>query len=315
MMRKINLFHCLLIGGLIATTQLLAQSPTGPTPPPPPNEAAELIKQGEKLNSEGKQDEALAKYREALTLLPKLYGANWGAGVALDLKGEYEEARKYLSRAIELASPEQKQQALRTMAVSYAFESNAAEATKYEQPVFEARLAKPDYTGAAEIANELARIDLESGDFDNAFAWYEKGYKTALRKPDLTDADKALWLFRWENAQARIAVRRDDRDAAQKHVAAAKAALDKANNPDQAKFFPYLTGYVAFYSGDYKTAISDLQKADQRDPFILCLLAQAYEKNGDSEKATDFYRKVMESNAHNPANAFARPLARKKLAG
>jgi tetratricopeptide (TPR) repeat protein len=90
-------------------------------------------------------------------------------------------------------------------------------------------------------------------------------------------------------------------------------ALDKANNPDQARFYPYLTGYVAFYAGDYKTALADLQQADQRDPFILGLLGQAYEKSGDQKQAADYYRKVLTSNAHNPTNAFARPLAKKKL--
>ena len=129
----------------------------------------------------------------------------------------------------------------------------------------------------------------------------------------MSDADKNLWLFRWENAQARIAARRGQREDAQKHVSAAKVALDKANNPDQARFYPYLTGYIAFYGGDYKTAIADLQQADQRDPFILSLLAQAYEKSGDQERAMDYYRKVLASNAHNPTNAFARPLAKKKL--
>ena len=43
------------------------------------------------------------------------------------------------------------------------------------------------------------------------------------------------------------------------------------------------------------------------------LLAQAYEKSGDQTRATEYYRKVMTSNAHNPTNAFARPLAKKKL--
>ncbi len=90
-------------------------------------------------------------------------------------------------------------------------------------------------------------------------------------------------------------------------------ALDKANNPDQMRFYPYLTGYTAFYAGDYKMAISELQKADQHDPFILVLLGQAYEKSGDVSQARDYYRKVLEINFHNPTNAFARPLAKKKL--
>jgi tetratricopeptide (TPR) repeat protein len=282
---------------------------------PPAPAALDLVKQGEKLNSEGKQDEALALYRQALEMSPNLYEAQLASGMALDLKGNYGEARQHLTKAIELAPADSKQQALRTIAFSYAFERNANEAAKFEQQVFDARMFAHDFTSAAETANELARIYLESGDTTNAYKWYQSGYETAQHKPDLSEAEKNLWLFRWENAQARIAARNGKMDQVQQHVAAAKAALDKANNPDQARFFPYLTGYVAFYAGDYKTAIADLQKADQRDPLILVLLGESYEKSGDPSQAMDYYRKVLSSNAHNPTNAFARPLATKKLAG
>jgi tetratricopeptide (TPR) repeat protein len=96
---------------------------------------------------------------------------------------------------------------------------------------------------------------------------------------------------------------------------AAKAALEKANNPDQAQFVPYLTGYVAYYLGDYQTAIADLGKANQEDAFNLVLLAQSYEKAGDAAHAKEYYGKVMANNGHGPTNAFARPIAKKKLAG
>ena len=76
---------------------------------------------------------------------------------------------------------------------------------------------------------------------------------------------------------------------------------------------PYLEGYVAFYGGDYPAAINDLEKANQKDPFILVLIAQAYEKSGDQKNAMDYYRKVLEIYAHNPTGAFARPLAQRKV--
>ena len=309
-MFRVLIVACLLTG--FAWTQ---QSPGVPASAPAPGSPAELVKQGEKLNSEGKQDEALALYGKALEQSPNLYEAHLDAGVALDLKGEYQEARKHFAKGIEVAPADVKPQALRAMAMSYAFEGNAKEAEKFEQQVFVARLANRDFTGAAGIANELARIYLESGDTENAYKWYKAGYEAALQKPDLGEAEKNLWIFRWENAQARIAARRGRHDEAQKHVVAAKAALDKANNPEQARFYPYLVGYVAFYAGDYKTAIANLQRADQSDPLILALLAQAYEKSGEQARAVDYYRKVLASNAHNPTNAFARPLAKKKLAG
>lgn len=247
---------------------------------------------------------------------PASFDSLLSTGRQLDLKGDYAEARKAIAQAIEAApSPNAKAQAERTMAISYAFQNKAADAARYEQPVFDSQLAANDYYAAGETADELARMYLESGDLNDAYTWYQKGYETGLKQPDITESRKNVWGFRWESAQARIAVRRGNREEAQKHVLAAKDYLDKAGDPQQQSFYPYLTGYVAFYEGDYKTALADLQNANQRDPFILSLRAQACEKTGDSARAMDYYRKVLTFNTHNPANAFARPIAKPKLQG
>jgi len=307
--RRFCLAVCFLFFALLCPAQQSA--PT--QPPPPPGSPQDLVQQGQKLSREGKQDDALALFRQAMEKAPGFSDAHLATGIALDLKGDYAGARKHLSRAIDLAGPDTKAQALRTMAVSYAFEGNAHKAAEYEKQVFDDRIAHTEWLAAATVCNELARMYLESGDSQNAYKWYKKGYETMTRKADLTEADKNLWLFRWENAQARIAARRGKAADAQQHTVAAKAALDKANNPDQAKFYPYLTGYVAYYTSDYKAAIAELQKADQHDPLNLALLAEACEKSGDDAQAKDYYRKVLEINTHNPTNAFARPLAKKKL--
>jgi tetratricopeptide (TPR) repeat protein len=290
-------------------------SPPGAKTTAKTDDALELVKQGQKLNSDGKQDEALALYIRALQLSPNLFQADLAAGIALDLQGRYQLARQHLARAIDEAPPASKVQALRTMAVSYAFEHNTDEARKYEQQAFDAQYNAKQYADAAGTADELARIYLEAGDTDNAFQWYQSGHLTALHQPNLSPAEKDLWEFRWESALARIRVREPGRGAeAPQHLAAAKAILDKDDNPDQVRFYPYLSGYVAFYLGDYKTAIVELQKGDQHDPFVLNLLAQAYEKSGDRPQALDYYRKVLTINTHNPTNAFARPLAKEKIA-
>jgi tetratricopeptide (TPR) repeat protein len=309
-----SLMLCTIFSVLLAVAFCSAQQPAAATPAAPaPGSAADLVQRGEKLSRDGKQDEALALYRQVLDKSPDNYQANLDSGAALDLKGEYGKAQEHLTKAVEVAPADSKEQALRALAFSYAFQGDAFKAAEPEMQVFNARLAKGDSVAAAEACNELARIYLELGDPDHAYKWYKMGFDTVSRKPDLSEADKNLWLFRWESAQARVAARRGNADEAQPHVRAAKAALDKANNPDQMRFYPYLTGYVAFYTGDFRTAISELQKADQRDPLNLALLGQAYEKSGDAAQARDYYRKVLDINFHNPTNAFARPLAKKKL--
>ena len=78
-------------------------------------------------------------YHQALQKSPDLYEAHLESGIALDLKGDYAAAREHLNKAIEVATPDQRNRALRVMAVSYAFENNSAEAEKYEKRVFDAR--------------------------------------------------------------------------------------------------------------------------------------------------------------------------------
>jgi tetratricopeptide (TPR) repeat protein len=297
---------------LLCSAVLIAQAPP---PPAAPSQASvsPQIKQAQQLNSEGKHNEALAIANQMLAQDPKNYEANLTAGMALDLQGHYSYALNYLLTAIEVAPPDRRVQALRTTAVSFAFKCDLKQVTNFEQQAYNIQVKDQKFADAAGTANELARIDLECGSIPDAAKWYETGYKTAMRTTNLSDADRDLWTFRWDNAKARIAAREGNAKEADTEVAAAKAILDKGKIPDQNRFYPYLTGYVAFYAGNYKTAIEELQKADQKDPFVLVLLAQAYEKMGNQTEATKYYRQVLTINSHNPTNAFARPLAKKKL--
>ena len=292
---------------LLSTAPLLAQAPAQQQPP-------EFVKQGQQLMREGKPDEALALYRRTLETSPDSLPANLAAGTVLDIMGKGEEARKYFTKAIDVAdTPEHKAGARRAMAMSYAFEGNCAKSVEYEQQVFDFYGSAKNFFQQGEIADEAARVCLDSGDLDTASKWYQIGHDTGLKEPDIKPARQDLWNFRWEHAQARIAARRGDPAEAQKHVAAAKGILDKGSIPEQAQFFPYLKGYVAFYAGDYKAALEELSKANQNDPFIHCMIGQTYEKLGEKQKALEYYRKASMAASHNPAAAYAVPFAKKRL--
>jgi tetratricopeptide (TPR) repeat protein len=200
--------------------------------------------------------------------------------------------------------------------MSYAFDNDCANTAKNMEMVADYQASIPDWIRAGEMLNEAARVCIESGSFDTAEKLYRRGNELALKTKDLSAENAALWKFRLEHALARLAARRGQAEEAKKHVAAARAALDSspAMAKDQEIFYPYLTGYVALYTGDAKTALADLKNARQDDPFIQVLMAQAYEKLGDREQATALYRKAAATTNHNPVAAYARPLAKKKLA-
>ncbi len=305
-----KIFVTFLLG--LSTCILVAQAPA-PAPAPQAAVSPEL-KQAQDLNREGKQAEALAILTKILTSEPNSYEANISAGVVLDLMGDYDKARTYLKHAIEVAASDRRVQSLRTMAVSYAFQCDMPKVLDFEKLAAETELNAQKFTDAAGIYNELARIYLECADTASANKWYQTGYQTAVQTLNLPEADRDLWSFRLESAKARIAAQEGNAAAANADLAAAKALLDRGKVPTEQKiFYPYLTGYLAFYAGNYKSAIDELQKANQKDPFILALLAQAYEKNGNKDEATKLYHQILTINAHNPTNAFARPLAKKKL--
>src|SRR5580765_3304577 len=79
---------------------------------PAPVDPLKLVQQGRRLNTDGRQLEALKLYDEALKVSPDLFEAHLAAGIALDLLGRYPEARDHLTRAIKLAPPEAKVNAL-----------------------------------------------------------------------------------------------------------------------------------------------------------------------------------------------------------
>jgi Flp pilus assembly protein TadD len=302
-MRRTPLVVCLAALCIVA---LRAQSPT----------PEDLVKQGRALVSHGKLDEAVSVYRRAVKIAPQSFDARLAIGIVLDLQGQYAEARTHLADAIRFAPAGARNQALTTMAISYAFESRAAEALKYLEPVYKLQLADQDMSGAAATANAIGRVYLETGDSANAHKWYEMGSQCGREVPGLPQSDRDLWELRWLHAAARMSVREGKTDEARRQVAAFEQVMQRRGKlADDNEIYRYLLGYVGYYTKDYDRAIAELAKGNLADPFIANLLAMSYEAKGDLTNARQYYRRTLELNPHSLPNAFARPYARAKLAG
>jgi tetratricopeptide (TPR) repeat protein len=295
---------------LAVVASALAQAPA-PAQPAQPSQP-EFVRRAQQLVRSGSLEEALGVYETELKTSPNSVAANQGAGVVLDILGRTREAKAYFQRAIEhAATPEAKARARRNLAMSYAFDNDCANTVKYAEMVARHWASVRDYYAQGEALNEAARVCIEAGEFATAEELYRRGAEAGLKEPNITAARTALWKFRTEHALARLAARRNQPEEAKQHVAAARAVLD--SNPEMAKdqeiYYPYLTGYVALYTGDPKTALAELKKARAEDPFIQVLMARAYEKLGQSGEARALYEKAASTTAHNPPAAYAKPLA------
>ncbi len=299
----------MLLASFLLTLSGLA-SPQAPATQPRP---LAIAQEADKLLRGGDLQRAIARFRAAVTADPRLFEARLGLGRALDLAGDYRGARAQLEQAIQVASDDQRNAALMATAISYAFESKADESARYGQRIFDAQMQADDRSSAAETANALGRIYLESGNLAKAEQWYRTGYETSKQISQQPAARLALWEMRWQNALGRIAARRGDRRAAMDHAVQVKALLDRGGNEDQQAFYPYLMGYIAFCMKDYRMAIEQLLKGDQKDPFVLGLIGQSYEKLKQTPKAREYSSKVLASTAHSINAAFSRPHAQRFL--
>jgi tetratricopeptide (TPR) repeat protein len=247
----------------------------------------------------------------------------------LDSEGRTTEARVIIQKLIDEApDPQAKAAAQRFMAMSYGFDADCANAVRYEEMVIaywktrEAVDPQNAFYQQGEMANEAARVCIDAGNLDMAEKYYRLGSELGNKEPAPRTHPRSLWDFRLAHALGRIAARRGDAAEARRQVAAARRALD--SDPEMAegqeRYYPYLAGYVALYTGDLATAEAELQKTlaqrgMENDPFMHYLLAETYERQGNRVRARELYQRAYDlATGHNPPAAFTRPAARKKLA-
>ena len=199
---------------VLLIASVVALSIDGPRQKP----AKDLVQEGQKLLRDGDVEQALARFKDAVAAAPDLFDAQYGAGRAFDLVGDYRDARAHLERAITLAPDDARDQALSAMGISYAFEARADDAARYYQRVFDAQIQADDRPNASATANAIGRIYLESGNLRKAEEWYRTGYETGKKVSQQPAAAMALVEMRWRNAMGRLAARRGDRKAALAHA-------------------------------------------------------------------------------------------------
>lgn len=300
---------------LAAQQKPAAAAPAATAPAPAQTDPLQLVVAGRKLAVANQLDEAIAKYEQALKVDPQLYEAHLALGNVLDLKARYADARKHFEQALSLAEEGDKDTVLSQLAVSYVFAGDITSASRTYQQQFDRRVAANRLDGAAETANALGRVYLETGDVKNARRWYETAHTTIQKVSGLPSDQLDLFEMRWHHALSRIAARSHDKSGAAREAAAVKALIDKGGaNASQQGIYDYLIGYNAFHAGDNDAAIAALQKASQDDPFIVGLIAQSYAKKKDAAAAKAAWTKVLAMTGHSLQNALTRPLATKALA-
>ena len=252
--------------------------------------------------------------------------------IQLDIQGKHDASRRIFQALIDSApTPRDQAAAQRAMARSAGFTGDCAMAIRYEELVIayhqtrESSAPQDAFYQEGEMANEAARICANAGVLDEAERMYRRGSELGNKEPEPRTHSRALWDFRLEHALARLNAQRGNRSEAERHMAAARRALDSIARADtalarqQERFYQYLPGFVALFTNDTAGAVRELERAaairgNDRDPQIHYYLGLAYEKSGQADQARAQFQKAYDlATAHNPPAAYARPHAREKL--
>ena len=164
------------------------------------------------------------------------------------------------------------------------------------------------------VWNAMARINLENGRLDEAMKAYEKGYES-IPGSTLDEIQKKTWLGRLHHGKARTLARMGKHEQAWAEVETIKKMIEDGGE-EAKQYWPayhYVAGYAKLEAGDFSKAAEHLEQTDKNDPFQTLLLGRAYEKLGQTGKAKETYRRVLESQAAGIERPLAYPEAKRKV--
>jgi tetratricopeptide (TPR) repeat protein len=262
-----------------------------------PNDPNPYDSYAELLLKEGKFDDSIAQYRNALAKDQNFINAHQGIGMALLYKGNADEAAAEIDKINGKArSDAERRTALFALTVidvdSGKWDKALADVDK-QYALGEKTNDVPGMTGDLQLKGNIM---LEMGKYDEAKASFEKLLKMTSDSGLSQEIKDNTALFHHYNL-ARVALGKKDLATAKTEADAFRKGTEGKSNPLQVKQVHQLAGMIAIEERDYDKAISELQQANQQNPYDLYRLCQAYQGKGDADKAKDSCKKAAEFNS------------------
>jgi len=260
----------------------------------------------------GRFDDSIAQYRKALSIDSNFVNAYQGIGMDLLYEGKTDEAASEIQTINEKARSDAERRtalfALTVVDVDSGKWDKALADVDQQYALGEKTGDVPGMTGDLQLKGN---IFLETGKFDEAKAQYEKLLKMTQDSGLSQQIKDNATLFHHYNL-ARVALGKKDLTTAKTEAEAFRQGTEAAKRPIQIKQAHQLLGLIALEEKDYGKAVSELQQANQQNPYDLYRLCQAYQGQGDGARAKESCGKAANFNSLPAINyAFVRAKAAK----
>ena len=277
-----------------------------------PNDPNPYDSYAELLLKMGKFDDSITQYRNALAKDQNFINAHQGIAAALLYKGNADEAAAELQKITDKARSDAERRtalfALTVVSVDSGKWDKALEDVDKQYALGEKTNDVPAMIGDLQLKGNIM---LEMSKYDEAKALYERVLKMTEDSGLSQEIKDNARLFHHYNL-ARVALGKKDLATGKTEAEAFRKGTEAKNNPAQTRQAHELIGMIALQEKDYDKAVSELQQANQQNPYDLYRLCQAYRDKGDLNQAKDFCKKAAEFNSLPAVNyAFIRRKAAK----
>ena len=274
-----------------------------------PNDPNPYDSYAELLLKMGKFDDSITQYRKALSIDQNFINAHQGIGMALLYKGNAEEAAAEIQKITGKARSDGERRtalfALTVVDVDSGKWDKAIDDVDKQYALGEKTNDVPGLTGDLQLKGNIL---LEMGRYDEAKALYERGLKMTSESSLSQEIKDNAQLFHHYNL-GRVALGKKDLATAKTE---AEAFRKGAKNPAQTRQAHQLLGLIAMEEKDFDKAVSELQQANQQNPYDLYRLCLAYQGKGDATHAKESCQKAANFNSLPAINyAFVRTKAAK----
>jgi tetratricopeptide (TPR) repeat protein len=259
-----------------------------------PNDPNPYDSYAELLMKTGRFDESIAQYRKALSIDPHFTASNFGIASNLMFQNKHDEAiaesRKLDKTARDDAA---RRLAMFTRTLVYVDQGKTSEALQEMQRQYELGAKIGDTVAMAADAVSMGDILLEAGKPDEARKRYEQALNIQLKSslPDEVKEDARL-AHRYN--VGRVALRKNDLGTAKAEAAAYLSGATAKHNDARIRQAHLLTGMASLREKKYDQAFTELGQANQQDPYVVYLLAQAQQGKGEQAQARETFKRAAE---------------------
>ncbi|HET6616895.1 MAG TPA: tetratricopeptide repeat protein, partial [Gemmatimonadota bacterium] len=261
-----------------------------------PSEPNPYDSYAEFLMKMGRFDESIVQYRKALEADSTFNASYIGIAHNHMFLGQGDEARATMDEMFAKAPNDGvRTNALLWKAAAWLHEGNEAQAFRVLEERRDISVKKSDWTTLSGDDVLIGQTMLDLGVVDGAVERFARSVEE-IEKADVPEGIKEATRRNQIYNEARVALASNDLAKAKERASAYHTAVQEPAVPFELRQDHELMGRIALAEGKGAEAVAHFEQANNQDPRILLLTAQAHRAAGNDQAANDLIRQVADYN-------------------